>query len=225
MYKYELHMHTKEASACSPTGISDMIVRYKQLGFSGAVVTNHFYSGNTCIDRGQLWKDFVTDYCRAYYIGQETAHRLDFDLLFGVEEGYGGGKEILVYGIEPEFLLKRPQLRGADLSVWSAEVRAAHGFIAYAHPFRDRPYIRRPDAMPDLSLVDGIEVYNLCNTPEENEKAAAAFSGSGKSLIAGSDLHNDTFEHACGVMLPQRVSSSAQLAQFLASKQFTLAID
>ncbi len=234
MYRYELHMHTQEGSACGHSSVHDMIKRYKELGFSGAVVTNHFFSGNTCVDRTLPWRDFVMEYSRAYFEGQKTAKELDFDLLFGVEEQYGGGKEFLVCGIEPEFLLERPGLhieyedflkgKRADIALWSREVRAAGGFIAYAHPFRDRPYITDPDKMPDLSLVDGIEVYNYCNKPEENIKAAYMFASSGKAIIAGSDLHATDFDDAYGVWLPKRARTGKALSKALLNKNFTVAV-
>lgn len=102
---------------------------------------------------------------------QKIAEELDFDLFFGIEEGYGNGKEFLAYGFEPEFLLSRPFLRNADLNIWAQEIHSVGGFIAYAHPFRDRDYITNPDEVPDISIVDGIEGYNRGNRDIENEKA------------------------------------------------------
>ncbi|MBR4305617.1 MAG: PHP domain-containing protein, partial [Ruminiclostridium sp.] len=73
MYKYELHVHTKEGSACSTTSIHDMIRKYKEQGYTGMAITNHFYGGNTCVSRELDWHDFVMEYARAYYEGLETA--------------------------------------------------------------------------------------------------------------------------------------------------------
>lgn len=224
MYRYELHMHTKEGSACAACSIGEMIRRFKEIGFSGAVVTNHFFGGNTSVDRFLPWYDFVNAYARAYYDGLNEAERLDFDLLFGLEEQYGGGKEILVYGIEPDFLAERPQLRGASLRLWSKEVHSVGGFVAYAHPFRDRAYIKNPKEMPDVSLVDGVEVYNFCNTAEENREAAEAFSEKSIVSIAGSDLHNTDFDSAYGVYLPKRVKTSKELAKLLLAGDFRMAL-
>ncbi len=234
MFRYELHMHTSEGSACGHSTVHDMIKRYKELGFSGAVVTNHFFCGNTCVDRTLPWEAFVEEYSRAYREGKKTAKELDFDLLFGVEENYGNGKEFLVYGIEPEFLLKNPQLgvgyeefmlgKRADVKAWSQAVRAAGGLMAYAHPFRVRPYIKEPDKMPDLSLVDGIEVYNYCNQPEENIKAAYMFGSTDKVLIAGSDLHATNFDEAYGVWLKKRAKTEKELVKALFGGKFTVAV-
>ena len=227
-----MHMHTSEASACGKNTIHEMIEKYKSMGFSGAVITNHFYYGNTCIDRSLPWEKFVEEYSRPYYEGQKTARELDFDLLFGIEGNLGGGKEFLVYGVTPEFLYSRPGLienekneapyRLELLSRWSKEVREAGGILALAHPFRDRAYIKEPDFLPDTSLFDAIEVYNLCNTDEDNEKAAAAFSKSGHLLIAGGDLHNIGFDRAAAVAFPTRVHDENALAEALKKADFKL---
>lgn len=224
MYRYELHMHTSEGSACAFSTIDEMIKRYKDLGFTGAAVTNHFYCGNTCVDRNLPWCDFVNEYARAYYEGQNAAAKLDFDLLFGMEENYAPGKEILVYGIEPQFLIDRPQLKKAPIEVWSREVRETGGFIAYSHPFRDRPYIKNPKEMPDLTLVDGIEVYNRCNRPSENDEAEEAFKNTSLAYLAGSDWHRADFTDAFGVYLPERARTSAELAEFLHKREYRLAV-
>lgn len=224
MYKYELHMHTKEGSACGVDTVHDMIKKYKSLGYTGMAVTNHFYCGNTSVSRNQAWSEFVMEYARAYYEGQKTAKELDFDLLFGIEQGYGDGREILVYGVEPEFIAERPSLREENLELWSEEIRKAGGFVAYAHPFRNREYIKDPDAVPDLKYVDGIEVHNFCNQPQDNEKAQRIFGNSGTILIAGSDMHSVNFEKANGVLLSRRARTTAELAKILLSGDFKLSI-
>lgn len=222
MYRYELHMHSREASACAGSDIHEMIRHYAKLGFAGAVVTNHFVGGNTSVNRKQPWEDIVRDYSRAYYEGLETARALDFDLLFGVEEGYSKGKEFLVYGIDPEFLLERPFLRKAPVETWYRETRQVGAFMAYAHPFRRRYYVVDPWAMPDLRWVDGVEVYNRGNTPEDNQQAAAVFGPMNLVELAGSDSHYADFDEAWGICLDHRVRTGPELAGALHRRDFSL---
>ena len=222
MYRYELHMHTKEASACAKDDIHAMLRHYASFGFSGVVVTNHFLGGNTCVDRSLPWEEVVAQYCAPYYAGLQTAKELGMDLFFGVEEGYGGGKEFLAYGIEPEFLLERPFLRGADISVWSREVHSVGGLLIYAHPFRDRWYVTDPNAMPDMSLADGVELYNFGNPPEQNEKAVAVFDKVDVIHTAGTDSHNAIFEYAWGVGFSEPVHTQGELVAALKRKEHTL---
>ena len=221
-YQYELHMHSREASLCGKGSIHDMIRRYADLGYTGAVITDHFFRGNTCIDRDLPWEAFVDGYSRGYYEGQETAQKLGFHLLFGVEEGYGGSKEFLAYGFEPEFLKENPQLRNAGIHAWSEAVHAVDGVLIYAHPFRMRDYISDPNAMPDMTLADGVELYNRGNPVEQDQKAVDTFAGEDWIFIAGGDTHNDLFTERFGVELPCEVSTSAELAAALKRKEHTL---
>lgn len=224
MYKYELHMHTREGSACARKSVVQMIKHYHELGFSGAVVTNHFIGGNTSVDRSLYWEDFVNEFSRGYFDGQKTARELDFDLLFGLEQGYGEGREFLVYGITPEFLLTRPFLRNAGADVWSSEVRKVGGVIIAAHPFRNRPYIKNPDKAPDMTLFDGVEGYNFCNKPEENEKAAAVFSKMDTLIIAGNDFHDDNFKDCFATAFEKRAKTEKELAKMLIENNFELVL-
>lgn len=222
MFRYELHMHSREASACARSSIHDMIRRYAQLGFSGAVLTNHFIGGNTAIDRSLPWKALVRAYAQPYYDGVETARALNFDLLFGVEQGYGKGKEFLVYGVEPEYLAARPRLRNAGPEEWAEAVHEAGGFFAYAHPFRQRDYITDPGEIPDMTFADGVEVFNRCNLPGDNAEALRVFGKSGTILIAGSDTHDTGFDDPWAVEFSHRVSTGPELATALRENSFRL---
>ena len=50
-YLYETHMHTKEGSACGRDNAADIVRAYKEAGYAGVIVTDHFFGGNTAIDR------------------------------------------------------------------------------------------------------------------------------------------------------------------------------
>ncbi len=224
MYKYDLHVHSLEASGCGRDTVENMMKRYKEIGFSGFALTNHFWHGNTSIDRTLSWNNFVKEYAKCYYDNLEAAQKLDFDLLFGIEEGYGGGKEFLVYGITPETLLKHPELQNMNINIWSETVRENGGFIAYAHPFRNRGYITDPYATPDISLVDGLEIYNYCNDKCDNALAAETFKNSGKILIAGGDLHSTNFNDSFGIKVKERIKTTKQLAKVLKENNFEIYI-
>ncbi len=222
MFKYDLHVHSCGASGCGRNSVCEMIKRYKEIGFTGFALTNHFLHGNTGVDRNLPWADYVREYSKYYYEALEFAKELDFDLLFGIEEGYGKGKEFLVYGITPEVLISNPKLQNRDINIWSEVVRKNGGFIAYAHPFRNRDYIPDPYAMPDISLVDGLEIYNYCNNPCDNELAVKTFKNSGKIIIAGGDLHSVNFSDTFGIITQNRIKNTTDLAKTLKNNNFEI---
>ena len=40
--KYEIHSHTKETSQCAKISAKELVEKYKELGYSGIVITNHY---------------------------------------------------------------------------------------------------------------------------------------------------------------------------------------
>ena len=48
-YLYETHLHTTAASACAKSTGSEYISFYKELGFDGIIVTDHFFNGTSAV--------------------------------------------------------------------------------------------------------------------------------------------------------------------------------
>ena len=72
-YVYETHLHTVEASACARTKGEDYIDYMKGLGYSGIIVTDHFFTGNSCVPRDLSWEERVNIYCSGYEHALEKA--------------------------------------------------------------------------------------------------------------------------------------------------------
>lgn len=214
MFLYEMHLHTYPTSG-GGAPIEEHIPVLVEKGYSGCVITNHFFGGDTRVHRSLPWRDFVLPYIEDYQRAKKFAERLDFDVLFGIEEQVGGGREILVYGITPEFLLAHPELRRADVPTWARLVHEAGGVIFQAHPYRHRSYISTPGPHPDLALLDGIEVYNAGNTPEDNQDAALLRERKNLAAVAGSDGHSTASAGRAGILSPRRLSTEADLAVLL----------
>ena len=93
MYTYEMHCHSSQCSACGRSTAQELVQAYYEAGFSGMVLTDHFVTGNTAIDRNLPWQEQMEAYYNAYEEACSTAKALDFDVLFGIEHAYGDGKE------------------------------------------------------------------------------------------------------------------------------------
>lgn len=59
-----------------------MVLALCDQGYSGAVITDHFFNGNCGVDQRQPWVDKVNDFCAGYEAAVEAAKGLDFDVLF-----------------------------------------------------------------------------------------------------------------------------------------------
>lgn len=205
--------------------MEDMVAVAKEHGYAGFVVTNHFYHGNTGIDRQLPWEDFVEAYAEDWRLGVRLGKQYDLDVLFGVEEGYAPGKEILVYGLTPSQIAAAPQLRQRDLALWSSFVHEHGGIVIHAHPFRNAPYIPNPDAVPDASLLDGVEVNNQNGAYNRNEMAKAFAEREGLPATSGGDVHLAERFGLGGLAFSRRVRDGQSLVAEWRSGNYRLIVD
>lgn len=224
-YKYQMHTHTAPCSACAPMTPEELVNSLHEGGYKGCVLTNHFYSGNTGIDRNLSWDEFVAQYEKDCYDCKKLAKTYDLDIIFGIEENISNGLEILCYGITPQFLYEHPELKGAhDIETWSKALRDFGALCIQAHPFRDRPYIKNPGLFP-AEYIDGIEVFNACQDSEYNELAAeAAHKHPEWILTAGGDTHLPKSVCWSGIETTIRIKDEKTLIRVLKSKDYELII-
>ena len=221
IYKYEMHLHT---CPCSGGGrdLREHIDDLMSKGFSGAVVTNHFYNGDNRIDRELPWEEFVDAYRQDYLYGLEYARQVDFDLFFGLEEHVGGGREILLYGITPELIASHPELKRASAETYAEIIHAAGGLVYQAHPYRARHYVTCPYPLECLDQLDGIEVYNASNDPEWNESAQRLADELDLACVAGSDGHKIQTAGRAGIATKERMRTNEDLVRILKSRNYVI---
>lgn len=226
-YKYQLHAHTLPCSACSHLSPQELCEALHESGYQGAVLTNHFYHGNTGIPRGNEveWKTFVEAYECDYQKCVEEAKKYDLDILFGIEESVEPGLEILCYGVTPKMLYEHPQLRKADLSEWAKIMRSYGVVVIQAHPFREVWYIPKPGMLP-LEYIDGIEVYNRGNAGPEMDAKAVAYANEHTDLIrtSGGDVHRSGEMGFGGIAAFTRLRTETDLADCLRRGEYELII-
>lgn len=213
-FKYQLHTHTTPCSACGRMTPAELADALRTERYAGAVLTNHFYWGNTGIDRNLPWQDFVGAYEKDFFDCKEAAAKKSVDIIFGVEEHIEGGIEILVYGLTPKMLYEHPELKCHTIEAWNV-LRAEYGvLIIQAHPFRNRSYNSKIGVLP-LSFIDGIEVKNSGNTPE-NDELASAFAKEHPHLIftSGADAHKQSHIPLGGIRTEERITDEKNLPKY-----------
>ena len=187
-YKYETHLHTSETSACAVSSGKEMVRAYADAGYSGIVVTDHFFNGNTCVPPHLPWETRVDLFCRGFENAREEGEKLGLKVFFGWEYGYYQ-TDFLTYGLDREFLLKNPDVLKWSLDEYSDVVHSHGGFITHAHPFREAFYIDAIRLFPNL--VDAVEVVNASHTdPSFNRKAKRYAEENGLIEMSGSDAHS-----------------------------------
>jgi hypothetical protein len=187
LYRYETHLHTAQASACSVVRGRDYIPFYQDQGYTGIFVTDHFFGGNTAVDRSLPWREQVDRFCSGYEDAKDEGDKRGFPVFFGWEQNYDGD-EYLVYGLDKAWLYAHPEVKRWTRAEQYREVRRYGGCVVQAHPFRDREYLHR--IYMNTACVDGAEVYNVPNTPASNRHAFRYAKNLGLTMLAGSDIHS-----------------------------------
>ena len=221
-YKYQMHTHTAPTSLCGAMTAEELVEALNKEGYAGCVLTNHFMRGNTGVDRSLPWREFVSAYEEDYLACRRYGEKYGLDILFGIEEGAGGGQEFLCYGITPRDLYEHPELANADAALWHQTLSSLGALVIQAHPYRVRGYITKPYPLP-LDEIDGIEVCNFGNDPEFNQQAeemARAYPH--LILTSGADTHRVTTVGHGGIETDERISDERALVRILKSGRYTL---
>lgn len=219
-YRYETHCHSSRCSRCAHSAPAELVQAYYAKGFSGLVLTDHFVHGNNCVDPSLSWEAQMRCYYHAYLEAREAARGLEFDVLFGIEHAYGGGLEVLCYGINLQFLLSHPELPKLDIREFAACVHEYGGILIHAHPYR---WAGQELALP-LDVLDGIEVYNAGNAPDKNLLAQQLAHRTGLIQTSGSDLHHiaEPKLGTAGIVLPYRIQTETELVAALKRRDHSI---
>ncbi|MGB8454223.1 MAG: PHP domain-containing protein [Anaerocolumna sp.] len=194
MYKYDTHVHTSEASACASLSGAGQVKLYKKLGYSGIIVTDHFFNGNSTVPKKLLWEERVQRFSMGYEHALEAGKRNGLSVFFGWEESIQGA-DFLVYGLSKEWLLKHPEILSWNIGEHYTRIHSEGGYIVHAHPFRNSDIIADIRLYPEYE--DAIEIINASHkNPEYNQRAIEYAKLHHKPVTGGSDAHHADTDHA-----------------------------
>lgn len=194
-YLYETHLHTSEGSACGRSTAAQMAVACKEAGYTGIIVTDHFFGGNTAADRKLPWKEWVESFCKGYENAKKTGDEIGLQVFFGWEQSFCG-TDFLIYGLDKEWLLHHPEIKDATVEEQYQLVHANGGMVIHAHPYREAFYIPETRLYPEY--VDGVEGVNATHVQwnrgerknSYDEKAQEYACTYNLPQTAGSDVHS-----------------------------------
>lgn len=187
MYKYDTHLHTNQASACATVSGKYQAIAYKNAGYTGIIITDHFFRGNSCVNHSLPWEEKINLFCSGYEDAKKTGDEIGLQVFFGWEETFDG-QDFLIYGLDKEWLLNHPEIEHWTIEQQFKEVNKYGGMVIHAHPFRDRPYISKIRLFP--KLVNGVEVFNASNQDSENKQAFIYAKEYDLPITGGSDSHH-----------------------------------
>jgi len=211
IYKYDTHVHTAETSPCGRVNAKDVVRLYKSDGFSGIVITDHYYFGFFKNSNHNTWKEKIKDYLKGYKIAVEEGEKIGLKVILGLELSFTESfNDYLIYGITEDFLFEERELYKLTLKEFR-RLADKEGFLIYqAHPFRDM--MERADPF----LLDGVEVYNGHPYHMNRNDLALEFAKSNNlKMISGSDFHMTEALGRGGILIDTEVNNSIEFADML----------
>lgn len=215
-FLYETHMHTCQGSACGRALGSEQARVYKDAGYTGIIITDHFFGGNTAINRELPWKERINLFWQGYEDAREEGDRIGLDVFFGLEQNIHFD-EYLIYGLTKEYMLDHPEMEHWTRRQQLEEVHRAGGCVIQAHPFRIRDYMDR--IRLGLHYCDGIEVANAGNMPLDDARALLYAREFGLVTTAGSDNHCGANWPLYGVELEKRLTSIGDYVKIILERK------
>jgi hypothetical protein len=218
-FLYETHLHTSQSSACAVSRGSEYIKRYLDLGFTGIMVTDHFFNSNTALNRLRPWSEWVKGFCSGYEDARNEGEKQGLDVFFGWEETFDGD-DYLIYGLDKAWLLEHPEMVRWTREEQFREVRRYGGCVVHAHPFRQHSYIGVIHLAP--YFVDALEAANAGNHKAIYDAQAFEYARMlGLPAVAGSDIHsagNLDREMPFGIELETKLSSIKDYVSLILGK-------
>ena len=218
-YLYETHMHTCQASACGRSTGAEQARFYREIGYTGIIVTDHFFGGNCAVSRDLPWAERVDLFCAGYEDALAEGQKIGLDVFFAWEQNYEGD-EYLIYGPDKAWLLAHPDIEHWSRARQLEEIHRAGGAVIQAHPFRKRDYIKY--VLLGIRYCDGIEVANTGNTAWQDVYASRYARAYGLFTTAGSDNHHAAAADPAklmGMASDTRITSTADYARRILARR------
>ena len=218
MYKTDLHVHTKEVSACAGITAPEVVAEYKKAGYDSIVITNHCTASFFDRHPELSWESQVDRYLKGYWIAQECGKEAGLHVVLGMELTFRENRnDYLIYGIDRELLLRHPFPCDLTLKQFRGIADEEGLEIYQAHPFRPHMTV-----MP-VKYLDGMEINNGHTKHSSNNPATEIYARiNGLKGISGSDCHVAENAGTGGILTDEPVTDSHQLATILKSGRYEL---
>ena len=216
----DTHVHSKGISRCCRLTAPEVIKAAIDAGINGLVLTNHYQK--YYVTDGDA-AGFAARYMAEYRYARACGEELGIPVLFGIEVTLHQHKDahVLIFGVDEEFVLRYPTIYDMSIADLAAIVHEIGGVLVQAHPYRRVPNL------VDCTYLDGIEIN--CHPGYEGthfDEVLAVARAHGLMLTAGGDYHADTRRPFCGMYLPDSITDTVALAEYVRkAKEVTLQVD
>lgn len=220
MYRYELHLHTSETSACGHVPAVEQIRTYHRLGYDGVCVTDHLHNVYLKTLGADDWRGCMDAYLTGYRLAKAEGERLGMDVILGAELRFPeNNSDYLVYGIDEQWLYGHPWITSLDHKAFFDRF-GNEVLIIHAHPYRNCDLVF-------WDSVHGLEIANANPRHDSRNELALAYyrAHPGMYATAGSDAHRIGDEGRAALLTETRIPDSYRLKEVITARDYRLACE
>lgn len=136
-YIVDMHVHTKETSACGEVAGADVVRSYKEAGYQGIMISDHyhkeFFDGLGSMEIHQK----IERYLAGYRAAKREGEKLGVDVLLGIEfRNFESDNDFLIIGMTEEFLHDYPETYLLPINQAVELFHRKGMLVIQAHPVR-----------------------------------------------------------------------------------------
>ena len=216
--KLETHCHSLGGSLCAKADVETIIQTYKDAGFGGIVLTNHFVEKHYINYPGQTKKEKLDFYFSLFDNLKEVGVKQGVKVFLGAEISACTSEEYLLYGFDRSLFYDNELLFKLNQKELYEFAQKNGCFLYQAHPFRDRVKV-----LGDPKYMHGAESFNgHYHHVNENYKANEFCEKNHLIKMSGTDFHDVGQPVYGGIIVPDYVENEKQLTQVIFSGEYQL---
>ncbi|MDF2483976.1 MAG: transposase [Herbinix sp.] len=211
MFKIDTHVHTGETSACAKTMAREAVRLYKESGYQGIIITDHYYEYYFETSKELTWERKIDQFLRGYDEASDEGKKQGLKVFMGMELRFTENpSDYLVYGITEQFLKEHKKLYTLGLKEFKKYIEKENIIIIQAHPFRKHMIVASPEN------IHGVEIYNgNCRHNSGNELALAYANKHSLMMSSGSDFHEPEDLARGGMVFAQEINTMGDFVNAL----------
>lgn len=208
----DLHAHTSGISTCCKADGAAALAAAKSVGIDGICLCNHYHKPYLKVTN-ETPAAFAARYLEEYYSVKALEAETGVRVFFGIEVSMECRDfvHVLIYGVEPDFVLQHTEMFDYDEQKLYDVVHANGGILVQAHPLR-----HNNNLLLEPCYLDGVEFSNhLLYEGTHYHELAPFATQHGLLVTSGGDYHADTPRAKCGVYLPDDLQNTHEIARYL----------
>ena len=143
-YKFDMHVHTSETSACGEVAGAEVARLYHEAGYQGIMITDHYhkiyFDGLGTVD----WQQKTETFLNGYRAAKQEGDKIGLDVLLGMEfRNIETDNDFLIIGVTEQFLHRHPKTYELPLQQAISLFHENGMLVIQAHPVRFHMVVKR----------------------------------------------------------------------------------